>query len=229
MGLPFTQSEFLDLFGAYNAALWPAIAVLWLLTAGATILWASGRMNSRWLSALAVLHWAWSGVAYHAVFFTRINPAAGVFAAGFMVQTFAFLWFGLAKRRLIFDWGKTPRHVLAALFLVGSLVYPVLVLFSGHEFPRAPIFAVPCPTTLFTAGLLLAAVPPVPRPIFIVPIAWSVIGGSAALIFGMTPDLMLFVAGACLSAYAAVPTVFGGVRAHSYPASSTGPIETKPR
>jgi hypothetical protein len=27
--LPFSSSEFLDLFGAFNAALWPAIALLW--------------------------------------------------------------------------------------------------------------------------------------------------------------------------------------------------------
>ena len=33
------------------------------------------------------------------------------------------------------------------------------------------------------------------------PIFWSVGGGSAALLFGMTPDLMLFVAGATLAFY----------------------------
>ena len=40
-----------------------------------------------------------------------------------------------------------------------------------------------------------------PRLLLIVPIFWSVVGGSAALLFGMTPDLMLFVAGATLAFY----------------------------
>jgi hypothetical protein len=88
------------------------------------------------------------------------------------------------------------------MFLAYSLVYPILVLFSGHEFPRAPAFAVPCPTALFTAGVLFAVVPPVPRWLFIVPVAWSVVGGSAALVLGMTPDLLLFVAGVSLLIYA---------------------------
>jgi hypothetical protein len=38
-GLPFTHAGFLDLFAAYNAALWPVVAVLWLLTAWALVAW----------------------------------------------------------------------------------------------------------------------------------------------------------------------------------------------
>jgi hypothetical protein len=30
---------FLDLFAAYNAALWPVVSVLWLLTAWALVAW----------------------------------------------------------------------------------------------------------------------------------------------------------------------------------------------
>jgi hypothetical protein len=58
---------------------------------------------------------------------------------------------------------------------------------------------VPCPTTLFTAGCLLAAVPPVPRWLLVIPALWSLVGGSAALLLGITPDLMLFAAGAALA------------------------------
>jgi hypothetical protein len=154
------------------------------------------------------VHWACSGVAYHAVFFTRINPAAWLFAFLFLAQALAFSWFGIARRRLRFDWGGTTRHVLAGVFILCSLSYPALVLLSGHHLPRAPAFAVPCPTTLFTEGLLFAAVSPVPRWLFVVPVLWSLIGGSAALSLGMTPDLMLFVGGAGLLAYAVAPRLF---------------------
>ncbi|HEY5550762.1 MAG TPA: DUF6064 family protein, partial [Opitutaceae bacterium] len=67
---------------------------------------------------------------------------------------------------------------------------------------------VPCPTTLFTAGVLLAVAAPVPRWLFVVPIAWSVVGGSAAVLLGMMPDLMLFVAGVCLAVYGVMPGLF---------------------
>ena len=173
-----------------------------------------GRAHPAALGALTTVHWAWSGVAYHAVFFTRINPAAWFFAALFVGEALAFLWLGVLKRRLVFDVAWTPRHVLAAVFLLYSLVYPLLVWLSGHQFPSAPLFAVPCPTTLFTAGVLLSAAAPVPRWLFVVPIAWSVVGASAAVLLGMMPDLMLFVAGVCLAVYGMMPGLFrsGGLQ-----------------
>ena len=42
-------------------------------------------------------HWAWSALAYHAAFFTRINPAAWLFAALFLVQATAFFWSGVVR------------------------------------------------------------------------------------------------------------------------------------
>ena len=44
-----------------------------------------------------------------------------------------------------------------------------------------------------------------PRWLFVVPIAWSIVGGSAAVLLGMTPDLMLFVAGVFLVVYGVMP------------------------
>jgi hypothetical protein len=147
------------------------------------------------------------------MFFSRINPAAWLFALMFVAQAFAFLWFGVMRKQLVFDWGGGLRHILAGLFLAYSFAYPGLVLLSGHVFPRGPAAAVPCPTTVFTAGLLLAATPPVPRLVLVIPIAWSLIGGSAALLLGMPPDLMLFAAAAALLLYGAVPNLLpAGIR-----------------
>ena len=209
MRLPFTEAQFLDVFGAYNTVHWPVVLGLWVVTFVFTVAILRGRAHPVALTTLSAVHWAWSGGVYHAGFFTRINPAAWVFAGLFVAQALAFVWLGMLNRRLFFDSGWTTRHVLAGFLLLYSLAYPFLVLLSGHEFPRAPAYAVPCPTTLFTAGVLLATVPPVPRSLFVVPIAWSLVGGSAALVLGMTPDLMLFAAGACLMAYAVRPQMFG--------------------
>ena len=98
MRLPFTHDAFLDVFAAYNEALWPATGGLWALTAAAAARWLwNGRIESRWLFALLALHWALSGFVYHGVYFSRINPAATVFAAAFVVQAAGFG--GLARRR----------------------------------------------------------------------------------------------------------------------------------
>jgi hypothetical protein len=195
--LPFTEIEFLDNLGAFNAALWPLIVLLWLAALALTIQIARGRARSTVIWAFAALMWAWSGIAYHAVFFTRINPAAWVFAALFVAQAVGFLWFGVTRHPLKFVWGRSPRYWLAAVFLVFALAYPALVLMTGHTLPRAPAFGVPCPTTIFTAGLLLAM--PMSRWLLVIPIVWSLVGGSAAFLFGMTPDLMLFAVAVTLA------------------------------
>ena len=77
MQLPFTKEQFFDLFAAYNEALWPALIALWIASVVVSLLLLSWRRPpDRWISALLAVHWAWSGLAYHAAFFTRINPAA---------------------------------------------------------------------------------------------------------------------------------------------------------
>jgi len=46
MNLPFSHDAFLDVFGAYNAAVWPAVMLLWLVTAGVVFaLFRTGRLN----------------------------------------------------------------------------------------------------------------------------------------------------------------------------------------
>jgi hypothetical protein len=205
VNLPFTHAQFLDVLGDYNTALWPVAAALWLATLILAVQLFRGRARAGSLVALLALHWVWSGIAYHAVYFTRINPAAKLFAALFVLEAAALVWLGLVRHRLTFDAGRTPRHVLAFVFIAYALAYPGLVLLAGMQFPRAPTFGLPCPTTLLTAGLLLAAVPPVPRWVFVIPVVWALVGGTAAFSMSVTPDLMLFVAAAAMLVYAVSP------------------------
>jgi hypothetical protein len=199
--MPFSEAQFLDVFATFNRAFAPLLAALWILTLVATAGLVRNRASARMVSAVLALHWIWSAVAYHAASFTRVNPAAWLFAALFFAQGAGFLWVGIVNDRLAFEWRSTMRHGWAAVFLAFGLLYPALVALSGHALPRAPAFGVPCPTTLWTAGVLLTAMPSLPRSLLVGPIVWSMIGGTAAVLFGMTPDLMLFAAGAVLLAY----------------------------
>ena len=72
-------------------------------------------------------------------------------------------------------------------------IYPIIGLNLGHVYPAAPSFGVPCPTTIFTFGVLLWAAN-VPRYLLFIPGLWSIIGFSAALTMGIREDIGLFVA-----------------------------------
>ena len=53
MQLPFTTEQFFDLLAAYNEALWPGLAVLWMASLIASLLlFSSRRPSDRWLSGL---------------------------------------------------------------------------------------------------------------------------------------------------------------------------------
>jgi hypothetical protein len=75
------------------------------------------------------------------------------------------------------------------------VAYPLLGYAAGHRYPATPTFGLPCPTTIFTLGLLLWADRPMPRWLLAVPIAWSALGASAALQLGVPEDLGLVAAG----------------------------------
>jgi hypothetical protein len=198
--MPFTHDQFLDLFGVYNTQLWFMVVALWLVSAAAVVLYFRGQLTVVLAAVLLAVHWAWSGLVYHGFYFTRINPAAWLFAALFVIEAGLLVWYARSSRRLT----RLPRERrigrlwLADLFLVGSLAYPGLVLITGLAMPRAPLFAVPCPTVLLTAGLLLAMGAPAPRALAVIPILWAALGGYAAVAFGVVPDYLLFVAGVAL-------------------------------
>ena len=203
MTLPFTHAQFLDLFGAYNTELGVAVVALWLISAAALVQYFRGRLGGRAVVWLLAVHWAWSGVVYHAGYFTRINPAAWLFAALFVVEAILLVWYG--RTTLASSDVRLGRRWLADAFLVAAIVYPGLVVITGHHVPRAPLFAVPCPTVLFTAGLLLAMGPLLPRSLVVVPVLWAVVGGSAAITFHVVPDFLLFGAGLALIWSAVAP------------------------
>jgi hypothetical protein len=152
--LPFTSAEFFDVFGAYNRSLWVFVLGLWLYAVAGALVLARSDGRSRFVSSLLAVQWVWAGLAYHAMFFSRINPAAWLFAALFVVQSLLFVWFGVIHQQLRFSPRGSFRHAAAWALIVYGLMYPLIVRIEGHGYPDAPTFGVPCPTTLLTIGFL---------------------------------------------------------------------------
>jgi hypothetical protein len=199
--LPFTREQFFDLFAAYNEALWPALAALWTASAAVVALRISARHpNDRVISALLAAHWAWSALAYHVALFTRINPAAWLFAVLFLGQAILFLRVGVVQRRLSFAPWDNAWAPLAWGLVAYSLAYPAINAIDHRSLLRIPTFGIPCPTTIFTAGVLMLATPR-SWSLSAVPVIWSAIGGSAAFLLGVRADVALPIAGVALAIF----------------------------
>lgn len=194
--LPFTRDEFFAVFESYNAVVWPAQLVLYVL-AVAMVVWAARRTQrtDRWLPFGLAALWLWTGVLYHWREFTAVNRMAWIFGALFVAQGVLFAVAGARGGRLRVG---RPRGwcgwIGTVLLLYALVVYPLLGL-AGHPAREVPFLGVPCPTTIFTFGLLFWAVSPVPRHLLVIPLLWAFFGSSAVVLLGVTQDVGLFVAG----------------------------------
>lgn len=197
MNLPFTTEQFLSVFEQYNRAVWPAQVVLNLL--GLVAVFSAVRkltQSNRIIAAMLAFLWIWIGLVYHLAFFAAINPAATVFGALNVIQGIVFLAYGVFSQRLSFHFKPNAYGIIGALLILYAMViYPALGYAFGHVYPQSPTFGLPCPTTIFTFGLLLWTDERVPKGVLIIPFLWSLIGSSAALALGIREDTGLFIAG----------------------------------
>jgi hypothetical protein len=208
--LPFTTDQFFGVFRAYNEAVWPAQIVLLAFAFVASLIVAFPRpWSDRAVSAILAVFWAWLALVYHVAFFAPINPLAYVFAAVSAAGALAFAWHGVVKRRLHFQLTRSARAAVGVVLVVFALVvYPIWSVYAGHSYPATPTFGLPCPTTLFTIGLLAFLVPPYPRSTLVVPVLWCLVGAQAAFLLGVQQDLGLLIAavvGVFLIARASTP------------------------
>jgi hypothetical protein len=193
---PFSAEQFFAVFVAYNEAVWPAQILLVALALAAVVL-AVRRppWHDKVISGLLAFYWTWMGVAYHWAFFADINPAARIFAGLFVLEGALLAWAGLRGKGLSFQpTADAFGWVGGGLVLYAVLVYPALGVAFGHTYPAQPTFGLPCPTTIFTFGMLLWARPSVPWAVLVIPAIWAVVGSSAVRYFGVLEDAMLPVA-----------------------------------
>jgi hypothetical protein len=197
MNVPFTVEQFFDVFARYNTTLWAAPVVLNALALAVIYLVYRARpRDGQWIGGLLALMWVWMAAAYHFAYFTAINPAAWVFGTAFLLSAGWLAWVSIGQSRL--EFGVRRGFLVwagAALVAFALVVYPALGYAVGHRYPAVPTFGLPCPTTIFTIGVLLMAKPPVPRSLFIMPIVWAGIGSTAAFSLAVYQDLGLLIAG----------------------------------
>jgi len=196
--LPFTIDQFLGVFERYNQAIWPMHIVAYILAIGVIFLAAKKtRYSDQIISVVLACFWAWMGIVYHLMYFSAINGAAIGFGILFIVQAILWLVFGVIRPKLSFQLDTNPYALTGVVLIVYAvLVYPLIGTLLGHGYPRSPSFGVaPCPTTIFTFGLLLWTTTRFPKTVLIIPLIWSLLGFSAALSLGVREDIGLLLAG----------------------------------
>ncbi|UGY02249.1 DUF6064 family protein [Bradyrhizobium quebecense] len=196
--LPFTSEQFVSVFTRYNATIWPAQVAAYLLGSLAVLL--LFRRSSWWdriIATILALMWAWTGFAYHLLFFATINKAAYVFFVLFVVQSAALVYASIYRD---IDFGLPPgpaTWVGASFVIYAAVAYPLIGMAAGHRAAELPMFGVtPCPVTIFTFGLLLLTVRRPPIVLLVIPTLWSVIGGSAAFLLRVPQDWPLLFSSA---------------------------------
>jgi len=191
--VPFTSEQFFGVFRAYHERFGPA-PVLWNVLALACVLVIArsrGRAD-RWIAGFLAALWVWVGMAYHIATFTSINRAAWAFGALFVLQGIFFAFSGVVGNHLRFGVDRSVRGVVGGVLIGYALViYPLVGTALGHRYPEAPSFGLPCPSTIFTFGLLLWTTARVPRHLLVIPVLWALIGSSAVFNWGVLEDAVM--------------------------------------
>lgn len=198
--MPFTTDQFFEVFARYNQAIfpWQVVAILAGVLAVALLRWNTRQATAAVLLMLAAM-WLVNGIGYHWLFFASINPIARLFAAVFVAQALLLIWAALARPDLRLTSGNDLVSILGlACIGFAVLIYPALGWLAGHNYPAVPMLGVaPCPTTIFTIGILLQGQWREVRWLLVIPGFWAALGGSATVALGVPQDIGL-IATLCL-------------------------------
>lgn len=197
MQLPFTMDEFLNVFAQYNTSVFP-LQIIFVMFACFLVYLAykNFKFSDLVINISLAFYWLWIGLVYHITFFSSINKAAYFFGILFIVQGLLFIYAGVIRKELRYATERSMEAYFGWAFIAYAIIiYPIIGMISGHSYPKAPTFGLPCPTTIFTFGMFLFVRNRFPYYLLIIPVLWSILGFSAALQLSITEDFGLSFAG----------------------------------
>jgi hypothetical protein len=183
--------QFFAMFAQANTAVWP-MQIVWYAVALAAIgltIRPFGN-SSRLIAAFLAAYYVWLGIVFFAIFYNSITPALAD-GAMFVFGGVLFLIAGVVRHDLKFEVRWDLLGVVGGALVLYAFAYPVIDAVTGHYFPAAPLFGLaPCPSAIFTAGLLLWTRPRMPIYVLIVPLVWLLAQTpSEALAMGVIADV----------------------------------------
>ena len=165
--------------GASTIVLWPDQVLAYALAVVVVLLAVQPfPYSSRIISFCLALGWVWMGISYHVLNFAYASSAAYWLGVLLVAQGLVFFGYGVLFPRLVFEFRLNKTALVGVLFVVYVLVfYPLLGYLFANAYPQGRIFGLPAlPTIVFTFGILLWTIRPVPWGVVVIPTLWSLIG-----------------------------------------------------
>ncbi|UCC79396.1 MAG: hypothetical protein JSW64_14165 [Candidatus Zixiibacteriota bacterium] len=192
----FTLVKFLITLENYILDIWPLQIVSYILGIAAVVLAIKRtRFSNRAISFILSIYWLWIGIVFCMLYWVKTFNLALMFGIVLIVQGLLFLYTSI-KENISFSYsGKLQSIIGIVLIFYAMIGYQLIGLFIGHTYPNLFAFGlVPCPTMIFTLGLLLWTDKKIPKYILIIPALFSLVGIEAA-VKGIYEDIGLFVLG----------------------------------
>jgi hypothetical protein len=194
--LPFTAEILFSSVAQYNRALWPLPALALLLCLGGIVL---ALRPVRWsgpaIGALLAAAWLWTGIGYHLLHFARLDFAAPIYGAFFILQGLLVAW-AVLRKKLSFRFHAALFGWIGLALAIVAAAWPLIDWLSGQSWQAARIAGLaPAPTVVLTFGLLLLAKNRAPLYLAIIPLLWTLVAGAMAWILTIPQDLALPLVG----------------------------------
>jgi hypothetical protein len=191
-----TIEKFLIVLENYNLDLWPLQIFSYILGIAA-IVFAVKRtgFSNRVISLILSFFWLWSGIVFCILYWSKSFKFAYLFGILLIIQGLIFLY-SFLKENISFSFtGSRHSAIGIVLIFYAMVVYFLIGLFIGHTYPQSfPFGLVPCPTAIFTLGILLWTDKKVPKHVIIIPALLS-LAGIIAIIKGIYEDMGLLILG----------------------------------
>ena len=197
MRVPFTFDEFLEMLERFNTGWWPAQLVMYSLAVVA-IYFAIRKTSysGKIVTAILAFFWIWVGTVFNLLYFSRLYPMAYLFVVLYILEGIILAAAGLFGNRLTFRVKADLYGLVGAILIVYALIgYPLIAHFTGRSYPYLLLTGMmPCPTAIFTLGLLLWTEKPVPKIVPVIPVVYA-LTGFVPVKLGVVEDIGLIVAG----------------------------------
>jgi Family of unknown function (DUF6064) len=197
MKRPFTFDEFLEMLERFNTDWWPAHVIMYALAAAAIFLAIrKTSFSGSIVTAIHSLFWIWIGIVFNLLYFSKLYNMAYLFVVLFVLEGIILARVGILRKNLTFGVRADLCGVTGAIMIIYALIgYPIIGYATGRG-PDHLLYAgmMPCPTAIFTLGMLLWTEKPLPKIVPVIPVVYA-LSGFVPVKLGVVEDVGLVVAG----------------------------------
>lgn len=193
-----TLERFLKYVSLYNQELYPAqFLMLGLGLIAVFLVFFRTKYSSRSIAAILAFFYGWIGIQFYMIYFQEFMPISYVFGILFLAQAFIFILEGTIKNRISFQFKADLYGLTGALLIFyGIIGYQALEYILDRGYPEILSFGMfPCPTLIFSLGILLWTGKKFPAYVLIFPLIQALSGFIPAFMIGIVEDIGLIISG----------------------------------